>query len=77
MPAFQRILVNGVPYWRDAAGILYYYESSTPPTQESKIRLGADTELDAEWDAILEPILTAYRLSITSRSRLPPKAPAS
>lgn len=75
---FQRILVDGVPYWKDTAGILYYYESSTLPTQESKIRLGTLTEgLDAGWEERLAGPLATYRASCTSRNRLPPKAKAA
>jgi hypothetical protein len=69
---FQRVLYNGVPYWKDAAGTLYYYESSTPPTEASKIRLGTESAgLDTDWFENLAETLEAYRTAATSRSRLP------
>jgi hypothetical protein len=69
---FQRTLYNGVPYWKDAAGTLYYYESSTPPTEASKIRLGTESAgLDTDWFERLAETLEAYRTAATSRSRLP------
>lgn len=72
--SFQRTIVDGIPYWKDSTGTLYYYESSTPPSQESKIRLGTiDAGLDTAWSERLTPLLSAYRISSSSRNRLPAK----
>lgn len=72
--ALQRSIVNGVPFWKDSEGVLYYYESSTPPSQESKIRIGTEAAgLDSGWKDTLSAALSSYRASAESRTRLPAK----
>ena len=71
---YQRILIKNIPCWKDAAGNLYYYETSTPPTEESRIRIGSEaTGINPDWSQHLEPMLQAYRASQKSRARAPPK----
>jgi hypothetical protein len=75
MPApapYQRVLVHGVPCWTDANKNYYYYETSTPPTEQSRILIGSEaTGLNPDWTNRLEPLLRAYRLSQKSRARAP------
>lgn len=71
---YQRILVNGVPSWKNSNGNLYYYETSTPPTEQSRILIGSEaTGLNPDWVNRLEPMLRAYRSGQKSRARAPPK----
>ena len=75
--AYQRILIEGVPYWKESAtGNLFYYESSVPPTTEpNRICLGTEsTGLFADWQTRLEDTLKAYRTTATSRARAASKA---
>ena len=72
MPAapYQRTLFRGVPYWKDASGALYYYESSTPPTLETRIRMGTELEGVLEgWSTLCEDRLRAYRAAAQARQR--------
>ena len=74
--AYQRILLNGIPFWSDAQGTLYYYETSTQPTPTNRICLGSQASgLNPEWKTLLSSRLTEYRMSASSRSRAtaPPK----
>lgn len=67
---YQRILFNGVPYWKDSDGNLYLYESATHPTSETRICLGTEsTGLFADWQTRLASRLTQYRASQTPRAR--------
>ena len=69
---YQRVIVTGVPCWKDAQSNYYYYESSTPPTEQSRILIGSEaTGLNPDWVNRLEPMLRAYRLSEKSRARAP------
>lgn len=81
MPAqpapYQRVLVEGIPYWKDPQGSLYYYESATHPTPETRICLGTEsTGLSADWQTLLQDKLTSYRAGLASRSRAVAAAPA-
>jgi hypothetical protein len=70
MSSLQRILHDGVPVWKDAAGVIYYYESSTQPAEGHRIRLGTISEgLDADWETRLVPVLVAYREEIKAGPR--------
>ncbi len=67
---YQRIIVTGIPMWKDADGRYYYYESSTPPTAENRILIGTETTgLSADWKESLEAKLEAYRTTTQSRAR--------
>ena len=67
---YQRILLNGIPVWKDAEGRLFYYESSAQPTSDSRIQIGTEaTGLSNDWKSLLEPRLTAYRETQASRAR--------
>ena len=71
---YQRVLVKNVPCWKDSTGNLYYYETSTPPTEESRILIGTEaTGINPDWSNRLEPMLRAYRASQKSRARAPAK----
>lgn len=71
MPApYQRIMVQGIPVWKDAAGRLYYYETSTPPTETTKILIGTEASgFNPDWKHLLDPSLRAYREASKTRSR--------
>lgn len=67
---YQRVLVEGIPYWKDSTGNLYYYESSTYPTEQARICLGTESSgLSADWQTLLEEKLASYRVGLASRSR--------
>lgn len=74
---YQRTLYNGIPYWKETAtGNLYYYESATMPTPDTRICLGTEaTGLSTDWQTLLASKLEAYRTSMTSRARAPAAAP--
>jgi hypothetical protein len=72
---YQRILISGVPCWKDATGNLYYYETATPPTEQSRILIGSEaTGLNPDWVNRLEPMMRSYRATQKSRARAPPKS---
>jgi hypothetical protein len=74
-PAYTRILLEGIPYWKDAQGAIYYYESSTQPTEADRICLGTEgTGLVADWEARLAPTLSSYREGQQPRGRAPAAA---
>jgi hypothetical protein len=75
MSSLQRILHDGVPVWKDATGVIYYYESSTQPAEGHRIRLGTITGgLDADLEARFVPIVAAYRGEIKAEPRATPAA---
>jgi hypothetical protein len=71
--AYQRILVDGVPFWKEnATGALYYYESAAPPVegQPNRICLGAESSgLFADWQTKLASALETYRTAAAPRAR--------
>ena len=70
MPAYQRILLKGVPVWKDAEGRLYYYENSTPPTHDNKVLIGTEAAgLNSDWQIVLQSYLHTYREGAASRAR--------
>lgn len=67
---YQRVIVNGIPVWKDAEGKLYYYQSTTPPTADNRIQIGTEaTGLNPDLKSLLEPYLRSYRESSVSRGR--------
>lgn len=67
---YQRVMYNGIPFWKDTEGALYYYSSTTPPTLEERICLGTEaTGLFADWQTRLTTILDRYRTEISVRPR--------
>ena len=73
---YTRLLKDGVPYWKDTAGNLYYYESSALPTTDTRICLGTESSgLFPDWQTRLNSTLEAYRAEQTPRARAPPPAP--
>jgi hypothetical protein len=81
MPAapYTRILLDGVPFWKDNAdGKIYYYASGLHPTPENRIHLGSEAEgLASDWEARLTSTLTAYRTAAAAKDRPRPAATAS
>jgi hypothetical protein len=69
-PPYTRVLYNGIPYWKDTTGTLYYYESAAFPTQETRIPLGTEAAgLYDDWAERLEERLSTYRASEKPRAR--------
>lgn len=67
---YTRILIDGIPYWKDTEGALYYYEGSTPPTPDTRIQLGTQaTGLRSDWEHTLSSTLAAYRAAAAPRAR--------
>lgn len=76
--AYTRVIKFGVPFWRDTAGTLHYYETSSPPTAATQIPLGTEADgLYSDWKERLASALTAYRHSQAARPRLVGKAAAA
>lgn len=76
---YTRILLDGIPFWKDNAdGKLYYYASSSYPTTEGRIHLGSEAEgLVADWQDRLAPTLKEYQTTQTARTRESSKKPAA
>jgi hypothetical protein len=69
--AYQRILVKGIPVWKDKEGSLYYYESSVQPTEQTRIKIGSEsTGLSSDCMELLQSKLESYRQTMVSRTRL-------
>jgi hypothetical protein len=67
---YTRIILDGIPYWKDAEGALYYYESSAHPTADTRIQLGTQaTGLRSDWEHHLSSSLAAYRAAARPRTR--------
>ena len=63
---YQRVMINGMPFWKES-GILYAYEPN--PTPETVIRLGTELALDESWEKAYEARLIEYRAEAKSRTR--------
>jgi hypothetical protein len=78
MPAapYTRILLDGIPFWKDNAdGKLYYYSSAIHPTPENRIHLGSEAEgLTPDWEERLAPTLESYRTAAAAKDRPAPAA---
>lgn len=76
MPSlYQRVIHSGIPYWKDAAGNLYYYEGSALPTEETRILLGTEAAgLNPDWAERLQAKQIAYRAASKPRARATPAA---
>jgi hypothetical protein len=72
---YTRIILNGIPYWKESAGTegkLYYYESATQPADGNRICLGTEaTGLYPDWQSRLEQVLSSYREAQEPRGRAP------
>lgn len=67
---YQRIMLSGIPVWKDAEGRLYYYETSTPPTLNTRIQIGTEaTGFSSDWKVILNNHLMKYREETVARAR--------
>lgn len=68
---YTRILLNGIPYWKDNSDSkLYYYESAAHPTPENRICLGTEaTGLCADWQTLLAAPLERYKAAQKPRGR--------
>lgn len=62
-----RVLVEGVPVWRNGAGELFFYDQNA---DQPALKIGSTEGGFVEgWEAILEERLTAYRAAQTARPR--------
>lgn len=76
--AYQRVLVNGVPYWKDSSNVLYLFESNTPPNNDTRRRIGTVSGgIDPTWKDDLHTFVEQYRASLQPRARGPAAAPKS
>lgn len=67
---YQRVILNGIPMWKDTEGRLFYYETATHPTPETRIQIGTEaTGLSPDWNVSLEQKLQTYRQGSQSRPR--------
>lgn len=67
---YQRVIVRGIPVWKDAEGRLYYYETATPPTEATRIQIGTEAGgFNPDWKNLLGPLVQAYQEKAQSRSR--------
>ena len=67
---YQRVLIHGIPVWKDSEGRLYYYETSTPPTPDTRIQIGTEaTGFNPDWKTLLEGPLHNYREAARQRPR--------
>jgi hypothetical protein len=67
---YQRVVLDGIPYWKDAEGAIYYYEGSTPPTADTRIQLGTQADgLRSDWQPLLSSALNSYRAAAQPRLR--------
>jgi hypothetical protein len=64
--AFQRVILNGVPFWRSAS-VLYAYELPVP-TPETALKLGEET-LYPNWRELYASRLASYRENVKSQAR--------
>jgi len=65
---YQRVIMHGIPVWKDAEGRLFYYESITPPTPETRIQIGTEASgFNPDWKDLLTHTLSSYRASSKSR----------
>lgn len=71
MPAaYQRIIVHGIPVWKDTEGRLFYYETANPPTEETRIQIGTEAGgFNPDWKDVLESHVKNYRQLSRTRSR--------
>ena len=67
---YQRTIYRGIPVWKDAEGRYYYYETSTPPTEATRIQIGTEAGgFNLDWKSVLESHVQIYQQSAKSRSR--------
>jgi len=67
---YQRIIMRGIPVWKDAEGRVYYYESAVPPTEANRIQIGTEAGgFNTDWKDILESRVQSYQQKAQSRSR--------
>lgn len=66
----QRVLVKGVPVWRDAARNLYYYDGSGEVGAATRIQIGTEASgFFEDWATRLETELADFRARQTARTR--------
>ena len=64
---FQRVIVQGIPVWKNSANEYYAYESDVTT---NPIRLGSETEgFTVNWTEFYSARLDAYRNELASRKR--------
>ena len=70
----QRDVIDGIPYWCDKEGRIYYYAPGSTATDSPKICLGTRDKLADNWEQLLAPVVEQYRLSLKPRDRKPTAA---
>ncbi len=68
-----RVLVEGVPAWKNAAGDLFYYDQDSSQTP---LQIGTAGAFADDWAEIVEERLTAYRTSTAAPRQRRVAAPA-
>lgn len=65
----QRVMVNGIPMWRNGAKDLFAYDHTTTT---NPLRIGNEaTGLVTGWSDLFEPRLKQYRENLEVRARIP------
>lgn len=73
-PGLQRITLQGIPVWKNAAGELFAWE---PGTVSAPLKLGTEANgFVANWSELYEPRVQAYRASLAPRPRAAPTTKA-
>lgn len=71
----KREIIQGIPFWLDAQGRVYAFESKEVPTQPLWLGTYNSTtqklELRSDWEAAYQEKLEAYRRSVSARARVP------
>lgn len=63
-----RVLVEGVPVWKNAADELFYYDTQAP------IKIGTlSGGFEEGWQTVLQGSLESYRAAAAPRARAAPK----
>ena len=69
-PGLQRVLIQGVPVWKNAAGELFAWEPVAAASSAAPLKLGTEAEGFVEgWKDLYQPRLQAYRASLVARPR--------
>jgi hypothetical protein len=62
-----RVLVEGVPVWRNGAGELFFYDQNA---DQPALKIGTSSDGFVEdWQSLLEERLVTYRAAQTARPR--------
>ena len=67
-PGLQRVLVQGVPVWKNSTGELFAWEPAAATASLLKLGTEAEGFIDG-WKDLYEPRLQEYRASLAARPR--------